>query len=87
MSHRLWFRLEDVLPLAEHAIACPAHGVTAAQALAGAALRPALVWAGTPLLDVLVSNGVPVWYGERATPHAAEAHTWRRTGTGRYGTA
>lgn len=52
MSHRLWFRL--ALPLAEHAMACPVHRVTAAQALAGAALRPALVWAGTPLLDVSV---------------------------------
>ena len=28
--HRLWFRLDDVLSLAEHAMACPAHRVTAA---------------------------------------------------------
>ncbi|WP_435124428.1 hypothetical protein [Micromonospora tulbaghiae] len=86
-SHRLWLRLKDVLPLAEHAMACPAHRVTGAQTLAGAALRPALVWAGTPARDVLVSNGVPVWYGERGAPHAADAHTWRHTPTGRYGTA
>jgi hypothetical protein len=87
MSHRLWFRLHDVLPLAEHAMACPAHRITGAQALTGAALRPALVWTGTPVLDVLVSNGVPVWYGERSVHHAAEAHTWRHINTGRYGTA
>jgi hypothetical protein len=87
MSHRLWFRLDDVLPLAEHAMACPAHRITGAQALAGAALRPALVWTGTPVLDVLVSNGVPVWYGERSVTQAAEAHTWRHLTSGRYGTA
>jgi hypothetical protein len=87
MSHRLWFRLDDVLPLAEHAMACPAHRITGAQTLAHAALRPALVWTGTPILDVLVSNGVPVWYGERSTNHTAEAYTWRHINSGRYGTA
>jgi hypothetical protein len=87
MSRRLWFRIDDVLPLAEHTMACPAHRLTGAQTRAGAALRPALVWAGTPERDVLVSNGVPVWYGEHGTPHAAEAHTWRHTATGRCGTA
>jgi hypothetical protein len=52
-----------------------------------ATLRPALLWTGTPILDVLVSNGVPVWYGERSVNHTAEAHTWRHITTGRYGTA
>jgi hypothetical protein len=68
-------------------MACPTQRLTDAQALAGAPLRPALVWTGTPVLDVLVSNGVPVWYGERGATHAAEAHTWRHINTGRYGTA
>jgi hypothetical protein len=87
MSHRLWFRLDDVLPIAEHAMACPAHTVTGAQALAQAPTCPALVWTGTPTLDILVSNGAPTWFGQRGTTHAAEAHTWRHTPTGRYGTA
>jgi hypothetical protein len=84
---RLWFRLNDVLPLAEHALACPTHRITRAQALAHAPLGPALTWTSTPVLEVLTSNGMPVWYGEGGTTHAAEAHTWRHTATGRYGTA
>lgn len=87
MSHRLWFRLDDVLPLAEHAMACSRHRITGAEALAMAPTRPALVWTGTPTMDILTSNGVPVWYGERGTDHAAEAYTWRHTPSGRYGTA
>lgn len=87
MHHRLWFRLDDVVPLAEHAMACPAHKLTEAQVRAGSPLRPALTWTGTATLDILQSNGVPAWFGERGTLHAAEAHTWRHTATGRYGTA
>ena len=87
MSYRLWFRLDDVLPLAEHAMACTTHRLTTAQALALAPLRPALTWTGSPMMDVLVSNGTPAWYGERGADHAAEAHTWRHPATNRYGTA
>jgi hypothetical protein len=87
MSHRLWFRLDDVLPIAEHAMACTRHRITRAEALATAPTRPALVWTGSPVQDILTSNGVPAWYGERGTDHAAEAHTWRHTPSGRYGTA
>jgi hypothetical protein len=86
MSHRLWFRLDDVLPIAEHAMACFTHRITGAQAAALAPSGPALIWTSTAVLDVLTSNGVPVWYGERGTTHAAEAHTWRDA-SGRYGTA
>lgn len=87
MSTRLWFRLDDVLPLAEHAIACPTHRITGAHARADTTLGPALIWTGTAVLDVLTSNGVSLWYGERGTTHAAAAHTWRHLATGRYGTA
>ncbi len=87
MSHRLWFRLDDVLPIAEHAMACPTHTITDAQALAQAPTYPALIWTSTPTLDILTSNGAPAWFGPRGTIHAAEAHTWRHTPTGRYGTA
>jgi hypothetical protein len=87
MPTRLWFRLDDVIPLAEHTMACRTHRITGAQARSLAPLRPALIWTGTPTLDVLVSNGIPAWYGERSTAHAAEAHTWRHINSGRYGTA
>jgi hypothetical protein len=87
MAHRLWFRLDDVLPLAEHAMACPTHRRTGAQTRARAASGPALIWTGTAVLDVLTSTGVPAWYRDRGTVHAADAHTWRHLGTGRYGTA
>ncbi|MFG2043959.1 hypothetical protein [Dactylosporangium sp. NPDC048998] len=87
MTHRLWFRLDDVIPLAEHAMACSAHKITDAQVRAGAPLRPALIWTGTATLDILQSNGEPAWYGKGGTIHAAEAHTWRHTATGSYGTA
>ncbi|MEV4511532.1 hypothetical protein AB0K00_21470 [Dactylosporangium sp. NPDC049525] len=86
MPSRLWFRLDDVVPLAEHAMACTAHARTEAQTRAAAPLRPALTWTGTATLDILQSNGVPAWYGHNGTVHAAEAHTWRHTATGRYGT-
>jgi hypothetical protein len=86
MSNRLWFRLDDVLPLAEHAMACFTHRITGAQAAAPAPSRPALIWTSTAVLDVLTSNGVPLWYGERGTTQAAEAHAWRDA-SGRYGTA
>jgi hypothetical protein len=86
MPHRLWFRLEHVLPLAEHAMACFDHRITRAQILAGAASGPALVWTNTPMRDVLTSNGLPGWYGEGGTRHAAEAFAWRDACAG-YGTA
>ena len=86
MSHRLWFRLGDVLPLAEHAMACFTHRISGAQAAVPAPSGPALIWTSTAVLDVLTSNGVPLWYGERGTTQAAEAHAWRDA-SGRYGTA
>lgn len=82
MSNRLWFRLDDVLPLAEHAMACTAHRFTGAHARGLAPLRPALIWTGTTAGDALASNGLPGWFGEHGDVHTARARTWRRTSTG-----
>jgi len=82
-----WFRLDEVLPLAEHSVACPAHGLRRAQVLAGAPLGPALIWTATDRGDSLVSNGVPAWYDQTGQEHAAAAWTWRHSGTGRCGSA
>ncbi len=87
MSYRLWFRLEDVLPLAGHAMACPAHRITGAQARGLAPLTPGLIWTGTSRRDVLASNGLPGWYREFGDVQTAEARTWQHVVTGRYGVA
>ncbi|WP_019901941.1 hypothetical protein [Salinispora arenicola] len=83
MSTRLWFRVEDALPLAEHALACPTHRLTRAQLMAGEHNTPALALRRRGGEGELRSNGVPVWY----TPHGAEqiAHggSWRRVGAAR----
>ena len=81
MRHRLWFRLEHVLPVAEHALACFEHRLTGAQAQARAASGPALIWTRTPADDQLTSNGVPLWYGPDGTAYAAEALTWHGPAT------
>jgi len=59
---RLWFHLDDVLPLAAHAMACTRHAVTSAQVLGVAPLRPALIWHGDDAHDTLASNGLPGWH-------------------------
>nr|MDT0658762.1 hypothetical protein [Micromonospora sp. DSM 115978] len=83
---RLWWHLEDVLPLAEHALAAPERRITRAQALAGSATQPALIWESEPDNDWLGSNGVPIWYAQDGTPHRVPARTWRHTPTGTLGT-
>lgn len=77
----LWFRLDEVLPLAEHAMACVAHHRTTAQFLHGARLGPALIW--NSAAGALGSNGVPGWYGADGRHHTAEAATWQHRATGR----
>ncbi|MDG4834836.1 hypothetical protein O7627_36830 [Solwaraspora sp. WMMD1047] len=57
---RLCWHLEDVLPLAEHALDAPERRITRAQALAGSAPQPALIWESEPDNDWLGSNGVPL---------------------------
>jgi hypothetical protein len=62
MSHRLWFRPEEILPLAEHAMACRSHPFTGAQAAAVAPDGPALIVQHTTGSQVVRSNGFPIWY-------------------------
>ncbi|MGK5741499.1 hypothetical protein [Micromonospora sp. URMC 103] len=87
MSHRLWFRLDDVLPLAEHALACPVHRITGAQARGLTPLGAGLIWTGTSTGDVLVSNGLHGWYSEFGDVHTADARTWRHLSADRHGVA
>jgi len=84
-STRLWWRLSDVVPLAEHAMAVPAHRLTGAQVCAGQATQPALVWTSDPTGDWLASNGVPGWYDREGASHQAQALTWRHPPSGANG--
>ena len=83
---RLWWRLDDVLPLAAHALAAPEHRITGQQALAKAATRPALIWDSEPSGDWIGSNGVPFWYDQDGSARRVQARTWRHTPTGTLGT-
>ena len=83
---RLWWRLDDVLPLAEHALTAPEHRITGQQVLAKAATRPALIWNCEPSGDWISSNGVPIWYDEDGRARRVQARTWRHTPTGILGT-
>ncbi|MDZ5447271.1 hypothetical protein U2F26_31955 [Micromonospora sp. 4G57] len=76
MPHRLWFRLEDVLPLAEHALACPTHRLTRAQVAAGERNGPALTLTRTGHRGVLRSNGVPAWRTGDGDEQAAVSTSW-----------
>jgi hypothetical protein len=75
---RLWYHLDEVLPLAVHAVSTPQHAITAAGLLAGAPLLPALIWQAEPDGDTLTSNGLPGWYGRDGREHAARARRWQR---------
>ena len=86
MSQRMWFRLTDALPLAEHAVASFEHRFTGIEAHIDVPHGPALIWTGSAQMDLLASNGVPAWHNEDGSMHVAEAYTWRDT-TGTYGTA
>lgn len=85
MTHRLWFRFDEVLPLAEHALHCFEHLPVRDIPGAGPA-GPALVWTSSGSLDLLTSTGLPAWYAGNGTPHAAVAYSWRDA-AGRYDTA
>jgi hypothetical protein len=79
MSTRLWFRVEEVLPLAEHALACPSHRLTRSQIVAGVGSGPALILTRAGSHGVLRSNGVPVWHTRRGDEQAAFSTSWRAT--------
>ena len=82
---RLWFRLDDVLPLAEHAVACRRHTLTAAALTAGQGNRPALILRGDITGDILTSNGTPGWHDKTGAIHGARACTWLHRPTRQYG--
>ncbi|MGQ5265227.1 hypothetical protein ACTWLT_31190 [Micromonospora sp. ZYX-F-536] len=76
MADRMWFRVEDVLPLAEHALACPTHRLTRAQVAAGARNGPALTLSRTGTSGVLLSNGIPAWHTAQGEEQAARSTSW-----------
>ncbi|WP_240033272.1 hypothetical protein [Micromonospora globbae] len=80
MSNRLWFRVEDVLPLAEHALACPTHRLTRAQLAAGEHNTPALTLRRAGSEGQLRSNGVPVWHTPHGHEQVAHGGAWRPAG-------
>ncbi|TQS42826.1 hypothetical protein [Cryptosporangium phraense] len=86
MSIRLWFRLDEVLPLAEHAAACFDHRAPIAPLPEQAGRRPALIWDGRGQIDQLYSNGLPGWYVPFGFPYTAAASTWQHANTGERGT-
>ncbi|MDG4803655.1 hypothetical protein [Micromonospora sp. WMMD980] len=77
MSQRLWFRVEDVLPLAEHALACTTHHLTRAQLMAGEHNTPALTLRRVGADGHLRSNGVPTWHTDDGDEHAAHGRAVR----------
>jgi hypothetical protein len=83
---RLWFRTDEVLALAEHAMNCPTQARTGAQSAALAADGPALTWTSNGGMDLLTSNGIPGWHDPNGALQHAEAYTWQHR-TGGYGTA
>ncbi|GAB3147151.1 hypothetical protein GCM10027290_29980 [Micromonospora sonneratiae] len=85
MTRRLWWRVEEILPLAEHAAATPQHRKTRQQYRAGWPDVPALIWSREPDGAWLSSNGVPIWYDRDGTEHRARAETWTHTATGATG--
>ena len=82
---RLWFHLDDVLPLATHAAGTPRHSITREQLAAHAPILPALIWNNPSHTDTLTSNGAPGWYDADGRPHTASSRSWVHPGTGRRG--
>jgi hypothetical protein len=78
MTHRLWWRVRNVLPIAEHAAA-------AGSFRDGLPSHPALHWISDAYGDRVESNGKPVWYDADGHVHHARAETWIHTATGATG--
>ncbi|MFY1673966.1 hypothetical protein ACN27G_29105 [Plantactinospora sp. WMMB334] len=85
MTHRLWWRVEEILPLAEHAAGMPRQRKTRQQDDARWPDVPALVWSRDAAGDWLSSNGVPIWYDRDGTEYRVRAETWTHTATGATG--
>jgi hypothetical protein len=78
MTTRLWWRVRQLLPIAEHAAAV-------STGRDGLPIHPALVWLSDSRGDRLESSGDPVWYDADGHVHAATAETWTHTATGATG--
>jgi hypothetical protein len=85
MTHRLWWRVDEVLPLAEHAAATPRHITTPQQTHARFSETAALIWTRDTDGDWLSSNGDPEWYDATGRTHRVRAGTWIHTATGSTG--
>ncbi len=84
--NRLWFHLDDVLPVAAHAAGTTRHSVTREQLVANAPILPALIWNNTSGTDTVASNGEPGWYDADGELHTATSRSWVHPATGRRGT-
>ncbi len=86
MSHRLWWRVADVLPLAAHAAATAQHiPFPGRQPSPLWMQRPALLWTVRPDGDWLSSNGSPIWHAADGTDYRVRAETWSHPATGTTG--
>jgi hypothetical protein len=82
VTHRTWWRVADILPLAEHAAATIRGVPTNAQRRLGWPDYPALVWTRDHGGDWLSSNGQPAWHTATGTGYQVRAETWTHTATG-----
>ena len=78
---RLWFHLEEVLPIAEHAMACTNWRLII-EPDGGPYVQPALIWESTGGRELLSSNGEPGWYDENGRIHTAAARMAQYTAAG-----
>ncbi|MGC4851836.1 hypothetical protein ACLQ24_00200 [Micromonospora sp. DT4] len=81
---KIWWRLADVSPLAEHAIHTPTVNAPARLLERAGRLNamPGLIFElDADGDDTLASTGWPAWYGEDGQPHRAYALTWRHPAT------
>lgn len=78
---RLWFHLQDVLPLAEHAMACYDWQLINRSDNASPHLEPALLWQQRNGQHEVSSNGDPMWCGTDGLPHTVTARMWQPAGT------
>lgn len=85
MSHRLWWRVTDILPLAAHAAATPRQNLLPARQELAVYACPALLWSSGPAGDWLSSNGVPIWYAADGGQYRIRADTWFHPATGTSG--
>ncbi|MBV1854562.1 hypothetical protein [Catellatospora tritici] len=83
---KIWWRLADVSPLAEHAVHTPTVN-TPTHLLRAPSGVSALIWEQDETgSETLRSNGWPGWYDKTGQPHRAHALTWQHPVSGTSGT-